>query len=235
MRKIVVAPDSFKDSLSSPQVAAAIEAGIRLTLPQAQVIKVPVADGGEGTMETLVEALGGEYVNCLVNDPLMRQIPAAYGIVHTHGEPTAIIDLASASGLTLLSQEERNPLVTTTYGTGQLIADACTRGCRHVVMGIGGSATNDGGVGMLQALGYDFLDGSGRPIAPGAAGLAQLHTIREEHVLPQLAHCTFRIACDVTNPLCGPNGATYIYGPQKGAHPFNWQGYMVSTYLNFKF
>ena len=133
MRKIVVAPDSFKDSLSAPQVAAAIEAGIRLTLPQAQVIKVPVADGGEGTMETLVEALGGEYVNCLVNDPLMRQIPAAYGIVHTHGEPTAIIDLASASGLTLLSQEERNPLVTTTYGTGQLIADACTRGCRHVV------------------------------------------------------------------------------------------------------
>lgn len=219
MKKIVVAPDSFKGSLSAPQVAAAIEAGIRLALPEAEVVKVPVADGGEGTMETLVEALGGKYVTCLVNDPLMRPISASYGLVNTPQGVTAIIDMASASGLTLLSQQERNPLVTTSYGTGQLIADACNRECRHIVLGIGGSATNDAGKGMLEALGCRFLDREGHELNPGGESLNDLDTIDTSGLNPALQTCDFTVICDVDNPLVGPEGAAYVFGPQKGATP----------------
>ena len=217
--KIVVAPDSFKGSLSAPQVATAIEAGIHLALPDAEVVKVPVADGGEGTMETLVEALGGEYVTCLVNDPLLRQISASYGIIRTDKTPTAIIDMASASGLCLLSQAERNPLVTTSYGTGQLIADACSRGCRHVVLGIGGSATNDAGKGMLEALGCRFLDSAGNELKPGGESLNELASIDTGSMNPLLQTCRFTVICDVDNPLYGPSGAACIFAPQKGATP----------------
>lgn len=217
--KIVVAPDSFKDSLSATQAANAIEAGIYTALSGAEVIKVPVADGGEGTMKTLVEALGGEYVTCLVNDPLRRQISASYGIVRSGGTPTAIIDMASASGLTLLSPAERNPLVTTSYGTGQLIADAYTRGCRHIVLGIGGSATNDAGKGMLEALGCRFLDSAGNELNPGGESLNALDFIDTSHMNPLVQACRFTIICDVDNPLYGPSGAACIFAPQKGATP----------------
>lgn len=219
MKKIVVAPDSFKDSLSASQVAAAIEAGIHTALPDAEVVKVPVADGGEGTMETLVEALGGKYVTCLVNDPLMRQISASYGLVNTAQGTTAIIDMASASGLTLLSQQERNPLVTTSYGTGQLIADACNRGCRQVILGIGGSATNDAGKGMLEALGCRFLDRDGNELKPGGESLNDLDAIDTSGMNRLLQECDFTIICDVDNPLFGPTGAAFVFAPQKGATP----------------
>lgn len=217
--KIVVAPDSFKDSLSALQAANAIEAGIHIARPEAQVVKVPVADGGEGTMETLVEALAGEYVTCMVSDPLLRPIPASYGIVRTGDTPTGIIDMASASGLTLLAQQERNPLITTSYGTGQLIADACSRGCRHIVLGIGGSATNDAGKGMLEALGCRFLDSAGNELRPGGESLNELDSIDTGHMNPLLQVCRFTIICDVDNPLYGPSGAACIFAPQKGATP----------------
>ena len=177
MKKIVVASDSFKGSLTSLQVADAIEAGIHLELPDVQVVKVPVADGGEGTMQTLVDALCGEYVTCQVYDPLMRTITSSYGIIHQNGENTAIIDMASASGITLISEKERDPFITTTYGTGQLIADAYSRGCRHFIVGVGGSATNDAGKGMLEALGCRFLDVNGKTLAPGGKSLNELSFI----------------------------------------------------------
>ena len=217
MKKIVIAPDSFKGSLTSLQVAQAIEEGIHMTLPSVHVIKIPVADGGEGTMHTLVDALHGIYTTCKVYNPLMREITAKYGILKNSDSYTAIIDMASASGLTLLTEKERNPLITSTYGTGQLIADAYARGCRHFIIGIGGRATNDAGKGMLEALGCRFLDANGHPLAQGGESLNLLSHIDTSGVKTSLLHSDFTIICDVNNPLYGESGAAHIFASQKGA------------------
>ena len=217
MKKIVIAPDSFKGSLTSLQVAQAIEEGIHMTLPSAHVIKIPVADGGEGTMHTLVDALHGIYTTCKVYNPLMREITAEYGIIKNSDSYTAIIDMASASGLTLLTEKERNPLITSTYGTGQLIADAYARGCRHFIIGIGGSATNDAGKGMLEALGCRFLDANGHPLTQGGESLNLLSHIDISGVKTSLLRSGFTIICDVNNPLYGESGAAHIFASQKGA------------------
>ena len=219
MRKIVVASDSFKGSLTSLQVADAIEAGIHLELPDVQVVKVPVADGGEGTMQTLVDTLHGEYVTCQVYDPLMRTITSSYGIIRQKGKDTAIIDMASASGITLISEKERDPFITTTYGTGQLIADAYSRGCRHFIVGVGGSATNDAGKGMLEALGCRFLNADGKELAPGGRSLNELSFIDISEMDKSLLDSEFTIICDVCNPLFGEQGAAYVFASQKGASP----------------
>ena len=189
------------------------EAALRLK-PDAQVIVKPLADGGEGTVEALA-GFRAETVELTVTGPLGRPVKAVYCILKDSG--TAVIEMAAAAGITLIEASERNPLHTTTYGVGELIRDAINRGCRKFIVGIGGSATNDGGMGMLAALGYEFLDEAGNPIALGAKGLEKLAGIRADKALPQLKDCTFRIACDVNNPLCGEFGCSAVYGPQKGA------------------
>jgi glycerate kinase len=181
------------------------------------VIGIPVADGGEGTTEALVDAMNGQFVACEVHDPLMNLIRVEYGIL---GDGlTAVIEMASASGLTLVPKDKRNPLLTTTYGTGELIRDALQRGCRRFLIGIGGSATNDAGTGMLQALGYRFFDRSGNVLGQGGQILEQIASIDAGNAHPALQESVFTIACDVNNPFSGENGAAYIYGPQKGADP----------------
>ena len=215
--KIVAAIDSFKGSLSSLEAGNAIRTGIYRAMPDAEVIVRPLADGGEGTVEALVLGMNGRTETVIVTGPLGKPVACVYGILPE--SQTAIIEMAGAAGLTLIGAAERNPLNTTTYGVGEVIQDAIRKGCRHFIVGIGGSATNDGGVGMLQALGYGFLDANGDPIAFGAKGLQDLTTITTNNVLPELKECTFRIACDVTNPLCGETGCSAIYGPQKGATP----------------
>lgn len=211
--KIAIAIDSFKGSLSSVQAGNAVkEAAQRLGH---QAVVKPMADGGEGTVEALASGLASEKVIVSVVDPLGRPVDAVYCILKDTG--TAVIEMAAAAGITLISAEQRNPLETTTYGVGQMICDAIKRGCRRFIVGIGGSATNDGGTGMLAALGYEFLDKAGNPISLGAKGLENLCEIKKDKVLPQLAECEFRIACDVTNPLCGELGCSAVYGPQKGA------------------
>lgn len=216
MKKIVAALDSFKGSLSSLDAGEAVAKGILRADPSAEVRVLPLADGGEGTVDALVYGCGGEYVTARVCDPLGRPVDARYGILPDH---VAVIEMAAAAGLTLLSEEERDPKKTTTYGVGEIIRDALRRGCRKMILGIGGSATNDGGVGMLQALGFAFLDSAGQDIPRGAEGLARLSEIRIDHALPELASCEIRVACDVTNPLCGERGCSAVYGPQKGATP----------------
>jgi glycerate kinase len=176
---------------------------------------VGIADGGEGTVEALVHTLRGEVVEVEVADPLMRRIVARYGVVD--GGTTAVMEMAAASGLPLLSEEERNPLKTTTYGTGEMIADALGRGCRKILMGIGGSATNDAGVGMMQALGFRFFDAEGEELSGGGEILSRIATIDDSGVMPQLREAEITVACDVTNPLYGDEGAAYVYAPQKGA------------------
>lgn len=215
--KIVVAMDSLKGSLSSLEAGKAVRKGALQADPQADVTVRPLADGGEGTVEALVTGMNGTRCQVTVTGPMGEPVACTYGIL-PDGQ-TAVVEMSGAAGLTLVDPARRDPMRATTYGVGEVLRDAIGRGCRRFLVGIGGSATNDGGVGMLQALGYEFLDASGRPIAPGAAGLADLHTIRADHVLPQLARCTFKIACDVTNPLCGPQGCSTVYGPQKGATP----------------
>lgn len=215
MRKIIIASDSFKGSVSSAEVADSAERGIRKVYPECEVVKIPVADGGEGTMEVLVEALEGRMVLCVVHDPLMNPITARYGI--SGDGRTAIMEMAVASGLTLVPPFSRNPLRTTTYGTGELIKDALGRGCRNFLIGIGGSATNDAGTGMLQALGYRFLDADGYELGTGGEILNQIHAIDNSGVLPQLRDATFTVACDVNNPFYGENGAAFVYARQKGA------------------
>ncbi len=215
MNTILLAFDSFKGSLTSREVADAFEEGVRSVLPDCVVKKVCLADGGEGTAEALVGTLGGKWIEVEVSDPLMRPIRACYGVVDDGR--TAIIEMASASGLTLLAEEERNPLKTSTYGTGQLIADALKRGCQKLLIGIGGSATNDAGTGMLSALGFRFLDAEGMPLAGCGESLERIATIDTSHILPELKAVDIRVACDVTNPFCGPQGAAYIFAPQKGA------------------
>ena len=211
--KIVVAIDSLKGSMTSMEAGRAIREGIRNVLPDAEVIVKPLADGGEGTTEALVEGLGGEMAEVRVHGPLETPVDACYGIIRKTG--TAIMEMAAAAGIILVGKDRR-PLDATTYGVGEMIRDAVEKGCRNFIIGIGGSATNDGGIGMLTAHGYEFLDAQGKAVGIGAGALKDVASIRTDHVLPELRECSFKIACDVTNPLCGTNGATYIYGPQKG-------------------
>ena len=219
--KVVVAIDSFKGSLSSMEAGQAIEEGVKCVYQNAEVVVRPLADGGEGTVEALVEGMGGIFVTKEVTGPLGEKVEATYGIIESEDDlsKTAIIEMSAAAGITLVPEESRNPMNTTTYGVGELILDAIERGCRHFIVGIGGSATNDGGVGMLQALGYDFVTREGKPISYGGNGLRELASIKETNVHPKLKECTFKVACDVTNPLCGENGSSAIFGPQKGATP----------------
>ncbi len=211
---IVIAIDSFKGSLSTLQAGNAAASGIRRIYPDAEIQVFPIADGGEGTVDALVSGLHGTYRTAKVSDPLGREISASYGILPNN---TAVIEMAAASGLPLLSPAERNPLHTTTYGFGQFIRDAIGQGCRNFILGIGGSATNDGGVGCLQALGFEFLDANGNQVDFGAKGLSDIVHISDENVIPELKDCTFHVACDVKNPLCGENGCSAVFAPQKGA------------------
>ncbi|MBQ2662981.1 MAG: glycerate kinase, partial [Clostridia bacterium] len=213
--KAVIAIDSLKGSLTSMEAGYAIADGIRKAYPDAETIVRPLADGGEGTVDALVEGMMGSMQEITVNDPLGRPVSAKYGIIES--SKTAIIEMSAAAGITLVTDSERNPLNTTTYGVGEMIKDAIGKGCREFIVGIGGSATNDGGVGMLQALGFGMLDKSGNQVAFGAKGLKDLETITDTNVIPELKDCRFHIACDVTNPLCGDNGCSAVYGPQKGA------------------
>lgn len=213
---IIVAIDSLKGSLSSLQAGAAAEAGIRRAIPDAHIAVKPVADGGEGTVTALVSGLSGESVTIPVTGPLGETVQATYGILPDH---TAVIEMAEAAGLPLVPAEKRNPMNTTTYGVGEMILHALDEGCRSFIIGIGGSATNDGGTGMLRALGCRFRKADGSEIALGAQELSKLATIETEALDPRLEESHFSIACDVTNPLCGTNGASYIFAPQKGADP----------------
>ena len=215
--KVVVAIDSLKGSLSSLEAGSAIREGIHRVTEDAQVIVRPLADGGEGTVEALALGMNGRIELIKVTGPLGDRVEAAYGIIDETG--TAIIEMSAAAGITLIPEQDRNPMNTTTYGVGEMIADAIRKGCRNFIVGIGGSATNDGGIGMLQALGYSFLDADQNPVPFGARGLSVLETISDEHVIPQLKDCHFKIACDVTNTLCGEQGCSAIFGPQKGATP----------------
>ena len=215
--KVVVAIDSFKGSLTSLEAGEAVQAGIRLAMPDAQVLVRPLADGGEGTAQALTLGMGGRVEKAWVTGPAGRPVECAYGILDESG--TAIIEMSGAAGITLVTGEERNPMHTTTYGVGEVIKDAIGKGCRRFIVGIGGSATNDGGIGMLQALGSGLLNEKGEQVAFGAKGLEELASITDENVIPELRECAFRIACDVTNPLCGERGASAVYGPQKGATP----------------
>ena len=213
--KIVIAPDSFKGSLTALQVAEAMEVGLRRVFPDATIEKVPMADGGEGTVQSLVDATGGEILTAQVMDPLGNTIDAQYGVL---GDGvTAVIEMAEASGLTLVPLNKRDPRVTTTYGTGELIRSALAHGCRKLIIGIGGSATNDGGAGMAQALGAKLLTASGEQIKPGGGHLATLNSIDLSELDPRITETETVVACDVNNPLTGEQGASYVYGPQKGA------------------
>lgn len=211
--KIVIAIDSLKGSLNSMEAGHAIEQGIRNVLPSADVLVKPLADGGEGTTEALAEGLGGEIVQVQVHGPLETPVTAIYGVIRE--SHTAIMEMAAAAGIILVGKDRR-PLEATTYGVGEMIRDAIQKGCREFIIGIGGSATNDGGIGMLTALGYEFLDADGNPTGIGAEALYKVAEIRGDQAIPELKDCHFRIACDVNNPLCGENGSTYVYGPQKG-------------------
>ncbi|WNC15273.1 glycerate kinase [Brevibacillus brevis] len=215
--KILIAPDSFKGSLTAGQVGQAIAAGVRKALPESEIVIKPMADGGEGTLQCLVDATDGKLLQATVKDPLGRDIPAQFGILGD--DVTCVIEMAAASGLYLISEQERNPLFTTTYGFGQLIRAGLELGCRRFILGIGGSATNDGGAGMLQALGFQLLDHDGQPLAFGGGELSKLRRIDRTQADPRLAECEFIIACDVKNPFIGPNGASHVFGPQKGATP----------------
>lgn len=215
--KAVVAIDSFKGSLSSLQAGEAVREGILRACPDAEVCVRPLADGGEGTVDALTAGMGGELRSVAVTGPLGEKLTARYGILADG--VTAAMEMSAAAGITLVPEEKRDPLFTTTYGVGEMIRDAIGRGCRRFLMGIGGSATVDGGVGMLQALGFELLNAAGEPVAPGARGLAELRTIRADKAIPELRDCRFRIACDVNNPLCGERGASAVFGPQKGASP----------------
>lgn len=214
--KVIVASDSFKGSASSQRVNEAITRGIKKVDNTIDVIQIPIADGGEGTCDVLIQALGGEKVYVRVHDPLMREMTAYYGIINQH---TAVIEMAQAAGLPLLAKDEQNPINTTTYGVGEMIKDAIHKGCRHFIIGIGGSATNDAGTGLLQALGFNFYDRHGKKLPGIGASLSAIDRIDDSEILPELKQCQFQVMCDVTNPFYGPNGASVIYGPQKGADP----------------
>lgn len=211
--KVVAAIDSFKGSVSSLEAGNAAKEAVLSVYPDAEVIVMPLADGGEGTVETLVYGMGGELIETEVTGPLGEKRTAVYGITGN----IAVMEMASASGLPLVPAEKRDPMYTTTYGVGDMIKDAVKRGCREFIIGIGGSATNDGGVGMLMSLGFKFYDKDGKEIGLGGKYLADIERIDAGGAMPELKECIFRIACDVDNPLCGERGASRIYGPQKGA------------------
>lgn len=215
--KAVIAIDSLKGSLSSIEAGQAIAEGIKKADAKADVVIRPLADGGEGTVEALVCGMNGTLQHVKVTGPLGDPVVCEYGIIDE--TKTAVIEMSGAAGITLVPDTKKNPLYTTTYGVGEVIRDAIEKGCRRFIVGIGGSATNDGGIGMLQALGYGFLNKDGQQVPFGAIGLKELETITDTYVLPELAECEFKIACDVTNPLCGENGCSAVYGPQKGADP----------------
>jgi glycerate kinase len=215
--RVVIAPDKFKGSLTALQAAQAMARGVALAWPPALVDQVPMADGGEGTVDALVAATGGTYQTAVVTGPLGEPINAQYGLL---GDGTAaVIEMAAASGLVLLAPDQRNPLVTTTRGTGELLLAAIRQGARRLIVGIGGSATNDGGAGLAQALGYRLLDARGQELGPGGGSLGELARIDPLSGLAGLPAIQVDVACDVTNPLCGPQGASAVYGPQKGASP----------------
>lgn len=215
MMRVTIAIDSFKGSLSSLEAGLAAKAGVLEAFSNADVQVCQMADGGEGTTNAIVTANRGESVSLTVSDPLGRQIEASYGYI-PHRK-TAVIEMAAASGITLVKPLERDIMKASTYGTGEMIRDAINRGCRDFIIGIGGSATNDGGTGMLEALGFAFLNAEGRPISRGAGGLSELSEIRVENAMRELAECRFTVACDVKNPLCGENGCSAVFAPQKGA------------------
>jgi glycerate kinase len=217
LMKIVIAPDSFKGSLSAASAAEAIAKGVRRCVPDADIIEIPIADGGEGTLSSLLAATDGERVTITVAGPLGTEVNASYGLLE-HGS-VAVIEMAEASGLCLLTEEQRNPALTTTYGTGELIRDALERGCRRFLLTVGGSATNDGGTGMLQALGMRLLGSAGQPVPLGGGYLNDITVIEDSQWDSRIAESTFLIATDVQNPLIGEQGATRIFGPQKGATP----------------
>lgn len=238
--KVVVAIDSWKGSLGSLEAGASIAEGVHRVFPEAEVLVRPLADGGEGTVEALVLGMNGRMETVQVTEPLGTSVEASYGIIEELKEgcvereddvgqescdrtmertKIAIIEMAAAAGITLVDEKYRNPLDTTTFGVGEMICDAIHKGCRKFIVGIGGSATNDGGIGMLQALGYEFLNANGKQVPFGAKGLAEIVKIIDDHVLPELKECEFKVACDVTNPLCGTQGCSAVYGPQKGATP----------------
>ena len=213
--KVVVAPDKFRGSLSAPEAARAIARGVKRVAPDSTIDEIPMADGGEGTVDALVAATSGKIKPCQVTDPIGRPVLAMYG---TLGDGiTAVIEMASASGLALIPVDRRNPALTSTRGTGELLAQAIAAGARRVILGIGGSATNDGGAGFAQALGYRLLDRQGREISPGGAALAELDRIERPEDDGRLDGVEVEVACDVDNLLCGPQGASTVYGPQKGA------------------
>ncbi len=215
MIKILIAVDSFKGSLSSKEAAKRIADGLILANPEIEIIKVPLADGGEGTVEAVIDAVGGEYITLEVCNPLFRKTTATYGLID-QGK-TAILEMAAASGITLLNSEEKNPMLTTTFGTGELIVDAVKRGVANIIVGIGGSATNDGGTGMASALGVKFYDDKKNVLRGTGGSLKNLATIDLSGRIKGLENVHVTVICDVTNPLCGMNGASYVYGPQKGA------------------
>lgn len=215
--KVVVSIDSFKGSLSSLQAGSAVKSAIHRLNSNIDVAVKPLADGGEGTVKAFSENTDSEIVELTVKGPLLKPVVAEYCFLKDSN--TAVIEMSSAAGITLISPEERNPLEATTYGVGEIIKDAINRGCRNFIVGIGGSATNDGGTGMLSALGYEFSDENDNPISLGAKGLKDLRKIKADNVMPEFKECSFNIACDVTNPLCGENGCSAVFGPQKGATP----------------
>ena len=214
-QNIVIAPDSFKESLTAKQVCESIKKGFLEVLPEANISMIPMADGGEGTVQALIDATGGELITVDVHDPLGKKIKSFFGLLGDG--KTAIIEMAAASGIELLNDLEKDPFITSTYGTGDLILAALDKGCNKIIMGIGGSATNDGGAGMIQALGGHLLDKNNEELKSGGGNLAGLAGIDNSGLDPRLKNTEFIVACDVDNPLLGKNGASYIFGPQKGA------------------
>ncbi|WP_018886864.1 glycerate kinase [Paenibacillus massiliensis] len=216
-KNFVLAPDSFKESMTAKEVCVAMEKGLRKVYPEANYIHVPMADGGEGTVQSLVDASDGQLLYAEVTGPLGQMVTASYGIMGDG--TTAAVEMASASGIHLVEKSARNPLITTTYGTGELIRECLERGVRKIIIGIGGSATNDGGTGMAAALGARFLDAAGEELPWGGGSLGRLSSIDLTGLDPRLQEVQLIVACDVTNPLCGPTGASVVFGPQKGATP----------------
>ena len=212
--KVVIAIDSLKGSLSSMEAGTAIKDGILAAKPDAEVIVKPLADGGEGTTDALIEGMNGERIDLTVTGPMHTPVDAYYGYLKDTN--TAVMEMASAAGITLVPDSEKNPLLATSYGVGEMINDAIQRGCRNFIIGIGGSVTNDGGIGMLKALGVRFLDENDEDAGEGGQALAKVARIDVSGMNPLLKECHIQVACDVNNPLCGENGSTYVYGPQKG-------------------
>ena len=214
--KVIIAIDSFKESLSSMDAGISVKEGILKSKPDAEIVVKPLADGGEGTTDALISGLGGTRINLTVTGPMGEPVDCYYGIIEKEGCRTAVMEMASAAGITLVPPDKKNPLLATTYGVGEMILHAIENGCLDFIIGIGGSATNDGGIGMLKALGFKFGDKNGEDVGEGGQALAKVVTINSSNVNSKLSLCNFKVACDVTNPLYGENGATYIYGPQKG-------------------